>query len=141
MAMTSCIAVKLVHIVYIVVTYVMIPYVFTNRRGLQALNLINMGLLILHWKILGNHCVLDMVEQRICSRDVYKLNNSVFGIDDLTFSNVVQVLLISAILIACVSLYGRIHVSVRIRLLILCTNLLVVFFVVPLSTIYKVVPA
>lgn len=111
-------------------TYFLIPYVFGESKKLQALNLINIALLVLHWKLLGNRCILYIIEKRVCGHETK------YSIDDLTFSNIVQSLLISAVLIAVCTLYGR-PMDLKLRLFLLGLNFLVVFLVIPLSKIYK----
>jgi hypothetical protein len=134
--MLACIVIKILHVIYITVTYFVIPYLFTDNKTAQIVNIINIFLLIVHWKLLNNQCILDIVEKHICPRKIYDINNSLFGIDDLTFSNLVQFLLSSAVLIAFMTIYGQ-AMDIKTRTLLLCINISIVIFIVPLSVIHK----
>ena len=116
-------------------TYGIIPFVFGSVKILQLINIINISFLIIHWKLLGNECILDILEKKVCPSVVYNMNNNSFGIDDLTFSNCIQLFLYSAIIISLSTLMYR-PIPVNMRIIMLILNLSIVCFIIPLAKIY-----
>ena len=130
-----CYLIKFIHICYILFTYGIIPFVFGSVKILQLINIINISFLIIHWKLLGNECILDILEKKVCPPVVYNMNNNSFGIDDLTFSNCIQLFLYSAIIISLSTLMYR-PIPVNMRIIMLILNLSIVCFIIPLAKIY-----
>ena len=95
--------------------------------------------MILHWWFLDNNCILDVLARKICPYTTYSsFNTRGIGIDDITFSNVVQVLIAQAIVIAISTLYGK-PISKEIRLLMLIVNIVVVIFIIRIVNVHKII--
>lgn len=132
-----CVLVKTIHFIYIVVSYLLVPFVFGPNRRVQVLSLVNTALLVLHWKLLDDRCILDIVESRICPPSVYKrFNNRLVSVEELTFSNFVQVFVISSVFIAASTLLGR-PLSRAQRWILLALNVAVVAYVVRLTSVMR----
>ncbi len=131
-----CYLVNGIHFIYIAVTYIIIPYAFGEWKLLQFINLLNISILIAHWWALNNNCILDLLAQKHCPNTTYnKFNTRGIGIDDVTFTNVIQVFLASAIVIAIATLI-REPIAFSVRCVMLFINLLIVLYIVRITRIH-----
>lgn len=82
--------------------------------------------------------MLDLIAKRICPDTAYgNFTTTRFGIDDLSFSNALQLFLMSAFVIAINTIWAK-PLPWRIRVAMFMVILLIVFYIIPLSVIYKV---
>lgn len=133
----QCVVVKAIHGCYIALTYLIVPFFLHEAPWIQRINLINLCLLFLHWKLLNDNCILDLLEKRVCPPDVYDaINNTAFGIDHVTFSNVIQLAFLLAALLAALSVSGVIVPS-WIRVFAFCLGWALALYIIPIRRIHK----
>jgi len=121
------------HVAYIALTYFVLPVALGGSRKWQIVNLVNLGILVLHWKLLGNRCILDVLAKEYCPPT--KIDSSVV-LDDVTFSNIIQLLLLSAATIALAAIIGS-PLILPVRLATTVMTFAIALLAVPLTRIYS----
>jgi hypothetical protein len=94
-----CLVLKAIHLTYSVVSYGVLPYALTSSKPWQWVSLVNMIVLALHWKLLGNRCIIDILEKMYCPTFLEKRLKSRVG-ENVTFTNIQQMLWLSTVFIA-----------------------------------------
>jgi hypothetical protein len=132
-----CFVTKALHFAYCALTYIIFPFVLGSDRPSQWLQAVNLSGLLIHWKLLDDRCILDVVEKNTCTKQEYEdYGNKLLGMDDLAYSNLIQLFYGCAVIIAVSTLTGHpVSVPVRAGLFVLIVAL--VFFLVPLHKKYE----
>lgn len=129
MATAVCGVLQGVHWVYILITYFLIPYVLGAWPLAQWVNLVNIAALMVHWKLLGERCILDVwKEQNGCGKRVM--------FPDAVWTNLVQIMLVSTLFIAVAAVSGH-PLPLAQRLLLLAIGLGVVLVAVPFGQLFE----
>lgn len=138
MSSLACYTINTLHFIYILATYFIIPYVFGSSLKWQMANMINIIILVTHWKVIGDRCILDILAKNHCDTKAYNgFNTTHYGINDMTFSNLVQLFLVSSFIISLACIL-KTPIPFKVRFAMLVCNFVTPLYLISLSKLYGV---